>query len=590
MRQSTSQRRSADLQRRSLWSLRPTLAAWPLLLGAALASPLTSSSVASGGGTSAAHANAHEPGLQPRRAAIKPGRMEMPPHQCPDVIYVKLRDDASIRLRGGILTDVGSGELVEAAQQLNALTPASAGWRWERLHQAEEATLTSLRTTAQTRLGRATADLNSEFLLWLPTLADVRATIDLLNAHEIVEIAWSMPLPVPPPTLLPPDFSSLQGYLGMAPGGVDATVAWQVFGNRGAGIRFADCEYLFNPNHLDLPPVTILGPQPQDAGFGPNHGTAVLGEVAGINQGWGVTGICSESAFHFAGTYTSGVVNVAAAITNCLVSFSAGDVIILEAQTVGPNYQGGGSQFGLVAVDWDLPVYNAVVTAVGNGIVLLEAAGNGQQNLDGPEYSTGNAGHWPFLLANDSGAIIVGAGAAPNGSDVDRSRLWYSNYGATVDLQGWGEKVCTTGYGGLYAAEGSNLHYTSTFSGTSSATPIVAGAATLLQSIHKQVSGSVLSPAEIRQLLIDTGTPQQSGAYPASQQIGPRPSLAAALQAAGLYCPGDLSGDGVVGSNDLGMLLAAWGPCPQCPADLDLDNAVTAADLGLLLGAWGSCN
>jgi subtilisin family serine protease len=527
--------------------------------------------------------------LLPRRAAVKPERMKLPPHQNPGVIYVKLRDDSSIRLRGGELTDVRTGAPGTAAAALNAAALLREGGRWERLHQIEEATLSTLRGTAQARLGRSTADHNSEFLLHLPLLADARATIDAFNALEIVEIAWSMPLPTPPPTLLPPDYSSLQGYLGPSPGGVDATFAWETFGNRGAGIRFADCEYLFNPNHLDLPPVTILGPQPQDAGFGPNHGTAVLGEVGGLNQGWGVTGICAESTFHFAGTYIGGVVNVAAAITNCLGTFEAGDVIILEAQTVGPNYSGGGSQFGLVPVDWDLPVYNAVVTAVGSGIVLLEAAGNGQQNLDAPEYSAGNAGHWPFLLQNDSGAIIVGAGAAPGGSDVDRSRLWYSNYGATVDLQGWGEQVCTTGYGSLYSAQGPNLHYTSSFGGTSSATPIVAGAATLLQSIHKQVTGGVLSPEAVRQLLIDTGAPQQAGAYPATQQIGPRPNLAAAVLAAGLYCPADLSGDGLVGSVDLGLLLAEWGPCVGCPADFNDDGVVDAADLGALLASWGAC-
>lgn len=48
------------------------------------------------------------------------------------------------------------------------------------------------------------------------------------------------------------------------------------------------------------------------------------------------------------------------------------------------------------------------------------------------------------------------------------------------DVQGWGEKVLTTGFGDLYSAEGPDLYYTSTFSGTSSATPMVAGVAALL--------------------------------------------------------------------------------------------------------------
>jgi len=50
----------------------------------------------------------------------------------------------------------------------------------------------------------------------------------------------------------------------------------------------------------------------------------------------------------------------------------------------------------------------------------------------------------------------------------------------------------------------------------------------------------------------------------------------------------DLDGDGAVGSGDLGMLLAAWGPCGGCAADLDGDGVVGSPDLGILLAAWGS--
>jgi len=51
--------------------------------------------------------------------------------------------------------------------------------------------------------------------------------------------------------------------------------------------------------------------------------------------------------------------------------------------------------------------------------------------------------------------------------------------------------------------------------------------------------------------------------------------------------PADLDGDGVVGSGDLGALLAAWGACAGCPEDLDGDGAVGSGDLGILLAAWG---
>jgi hypothetical protein len=57
-------------------------------------------------------------------------------------------------------------------------------------------------------------------------------------------------------------------------------------------------------------------------------------------------------------------------------------------------------------------------------------------------------------------------------------------------------------------------------------------------------------------------------------------------------CPADLNDDGNVDGNDLGLLLAAWGPCPTsgtCAADLNDDGNVDGNDLGLMLAAWGAC-
>ena len=53
----------------------------------------------------------------------------------------------------------------------------------------------------------------------------------------------------------------------------------------------------------------------------------------------------------------------------------------------------------------------------------------------------------------------------------------------------------------------------------------------------------------------------------------------------------DLNGDGVVDANDLGALIASWGPCGKkgCPADFNGDGRVDSADLGLLFSNWGPC-
>jgi len=59
---------------------------------------------------------------------------------------------------------------------------------------------------------------------------------------------------------------------------------------------------------------------------------------------------------------------------------------------------------------------------------------------------------------------------------------------------------------------------------------------------------------------------------------------------AGSTNPADLTGDGIVSSLDLALLLGGWGEnCTSvcCPGDLNGDGVVSALDLGILLGAWG---
>ena len=51
---------------------------------------------------------------------------------------------------------------------------------------------------------------------------------------------------------------------------------------------------------------------------------------------------------------------------------------------------------------------------------------------------------------------------------------------------------------------------------------------------------------------------------------------------------GDFDGDGHVRGNDLGILLASWGPvtCGN-PYDLNNDCVINGADMGILLSNWG---
>jgi Tol biopolymer transport system component len=203
--------------------------------------------------------------------------------------------------------------------------------------------------------------------------------------------------------------------------------------------------------------------------------------------------------------------------------------MLIEQQVPGPNGACGADQLGCVPVEWVPAIYDAISIATASGIVVVEAAGNGRENLNRPEYGS------PFPQGRpDSGAIVVGAGGAPDCdryAQPPRSRLEFSTYGQRVNLQGWGECVTTTGYGDLYSEGPPETRYTAFFAGTSSASPIVAAAAAAVSSAYQEANpGSQLAPADLRDVLTDTGTPQDltsPGALPG--RVGPLPDLVAAL-------------------------------------------------------------
>jgi serine protease len=510
-----------------------------------------------------------DPGLIPRPPVIKPAQSVVPPGYDPSRIEVKFVDDMDVQLDvSGIPMDRGLRGL-NTAQAVTVLnTIAASGGIWNRSMGTPEAVVDRMRATAQTNLGRAVADLNNYFFLRVPAGEDAAAWMDQLNALPSVELASPVPLPMPAP--LPGDYESLQGYLDDATAGIGARTMWMLPGGTGSNVTISDLEYSWNLNHHDLPAVTtrvIPGETPHDSYNDNNHGTAVLGEMGSLNNGWGTTGAVYGAALEVTPTNFDSGYNPSGAVTEAASHLGAGDVIIIEQQIAGPNFPGGSTQFGLVPLEWWKSVYDAIVVAVGNGIHVAAAAGNGSQDLDDPVYSTGNGGHWPFLPANDSGAIIVGAGAAPGaygGSDTDRSRLGFSCFGSRVNLQGWGEQVMTTGYGYYYDAEGVDYWYRRGFGGTSSATPIVTSAVAAVESFHEATVGGVVTPAAMRTLLINTGSAQQSGTNPVTEHIGPRPNaLTAACSFDGvppdITCPSDVvaecSGSGGVPASEVAAFL-----------------------------------
>ena len=337
-----------------------------------------------------------------------------------------------------------------------------------------------------------------------------------------------------------PNFVSRQGYLDPSPVGVDARWAWARGGGRGQNVRIIDIEGAWRFTHEDLRQMqggVVGGTQSTNIGWR-NHGTAVLGEFSGDHNTFGISGICDQARASAVSIF--GGMGSAGAIRHATARLRRGDVMLLELHRPGPrhNFQSRPDQKGYIAIEWWEDDYAAILAATRRGIIVVEAAGNGAENLDDGLYQVrpgGFPGSWtnPFRRSNrDSGAIVVGAGAPPPGTHgrnhgPDRSRLDFSNYGALIDAQGWGREVTTCGYGGLQGGH-EDVWYTDTFSGTSSASPIVVGAVGSLQGMARARGTAVLSPAKVRHCLRTTGATQTDGpGRPRTQRIGNRPDLKA---------------------------------------------------------------
>ncbi|MCL2290243.1 MAG: S8 family peptidase [Bacteroidetes bacterium] len=344
------------------------------------------------------------------------------------------------------------------------------------------------------------------------TLYELAGKLELLGGVEYASLVSLTPIPPPwdiPPTT--PNFEYLQTYLEPNPG-VDMRHAWSL-GLTGEGIRVRDVEYGVNKDHEALNERNVaiasnmdISPELPDA-WG-EHGTAVFGIVIADDADYGITGMAyGASEMILFPEWQSTGYNRIYAVQRSIEDSDEGDVIIYEMQTGGWNDQ-------YVPAEYNNVVWDLTKAASDAGIIIVAAAGNGNQNLDASVY-------YEYMARGNSGAIIVGAGS-PN---LAHAPLWFTTYGSRVDVQGWGIDVFTSGYGDEMQIGGDfNQNYT-LFSGTSSATPIVASCVIVLQSYYYSLTGRYMTSKKMRDLLVFTGTPQTG-----NRHIGPLPNMKKAIE------------------------------------------------------------
>lgn len=324
-----------------------------------------------------------------------------------------------------------------------------------------------------------------------------------------------------------PDFEQKQHYLD-APNyrwqGLNVRRAWdrQVTG-KGARIHF--CDGGLFPNHEDLRDNPELRIVTQGSNHDPRHGTASAGILVATANGLGVTGMARDSEVFIYEDRASDASGLSLTIEALLRHVEPGDIVGINRQTANP----GDLHTFLPAVH-DTLWRDMVRELVRRGAVVVAAACNGSTRTDAGHGTVAGRGvdlsqHRNFADHADVGAILVGACQSWDGKPHA-----YSNYNYRYRmLNAWGDSVVTLSYGDLQDEEGKDRDYTDSYSGTSSANPMVTGALSLIQSYAMEQHHIYLNADQMHLLVMASGYGDATLPDTDVLPMGARPNVEGAL-------------------------------------------------------------
>lgn len=219
---------------------------------------------------------------------------------------------------------------------------------------------------------------------------------------------------------------------------------------------------------------------------GNGHGSHVAGTIGAKDDATGVVGMAPGARLwpvrvldnRGSGTWSAVI---------CGIDYVAANAASIEVANM--SLGGTGIDYGNCGNGQDA-MHAAICNAVNKGVTFVVAAGNETDD---------SANHTPAAYDEvitvsalaDFNGLPGGGAAATCRSDVDDTFADFSNYGADVDLIAPGVCISSTWKGGGY----------STISGTSMASPHVAGAAALYLSTHPGTS-----PASVKSALQAAGS------------------------------------------------------------------------------------
>lgn len=300
------------------------------------------------------------------------------------------------------------------------------------------------------------------------------------------------------PRLAIPNFFQYQYYLwppsvttgSFKLGGIDVEPAWAALGGDGRYVTILSHEIsAWYTNHINLPHERAFAQGAIDID---DHDTSAVGVMAArrilVTPTIGIVGIAYNARVAYADSPIE-------ALRRAYDLLNPGDVVQVGLQLSVGAIAGCTAQCWL-PMEYENARYDLHRALTDKGIHVILAAGNGGIDLDHTDFN----GKFDRNV-RDSGAIFVG-GITPSTA----TRAYFSDYGSRIDSSSWGYSVVTTAYGSGNLFNEPNAWYKDNFSGTSSANPIVAGAAACLSSIAKAYN-KPLPPRLLREIFTRTGTP-----------------------------------------------------------------------------------
>lgn len=274
--------------------------------------------------------------------------------------------------------------------------------------------------------------------------------------------------------------------------------------NKGTNIGVAVIDTGINLTHPDLASNIVANKScikgKRNANDDNGHGTHVAGTIAAIDNESGVVGVAPESKLIAVKVLNSQGSGTWSQII-CGIDWVTANATAYNIKVANMSLGGGGSSDNNCGNSNNDALHRAICNSRNAGITYVVAAGNSGANASTSVPAAYDDAVITVSALADSDGALWGLGSSTS-YGPDDTFATFSNYGSVVDIGAPGVSIYSTYKNGGYAA----------LSGTSMASPHVAGAAALYLKTHPGSSWTT-----VRNALITSGEALNNGHTDPSQ-------------------------------------------------------------------------